>query len=97
MSAHRILDIYVAPDCVGCQTAQHLAATVRALALPGVEVRLIDLTEWRAARPEAVFAVPTYLLDGRVLSLGNPEQDWLIDRLRAAPDERAESTSGGGA
>ncbi len=97
MSAHRILDIYVAPGCFGCQTALQLAAMVRDLALPGVEVRLIDLTEPDAVRPEAVFAVPTYVLNGSVLSLGNPEQTWLIDRLRAAPGEGAESTSEGGA
>ena len=95
MRVRRVLDIYVAPDCFGCATARRLAASVRALALPGVEVRLVDLSESGAVRPEAVFAVPTYVLDGRVLSLGNPERAWLLDRLRVAPNERAEPTSGG--
>ena len=81
----RRLEVYVAPDCAGCETARGLAAIVRARGLPGVEVRLIDLGEQGAVRPAAVFAVPTYLLDGRVLSLGNPEPEWLLARLGAPP------------
>ena len=77
------LDIYVAPDCPGCRTARRLAAAVDALALPGLRVRVVDLGEPGAARPAAVFAVPTYLLDGAVLSLGNPEEAWLVRRLAA--------------
>ena len=81
MSFRRILEIYVAPDCFGCETARTLAGNVRALSLPDLEVRLLDLSEPDVIRPPAVFAVPTYILDGRVISLGNPEQDWLLDQL----------------
>ncbi|MBW3633519.1 MAG: hypothetical protein KY456_10895 [Chloroflexi bacterium] len=81
MNCPRILEIYVAPDCFGCETARHLASTVRALSRPDLEVRLLDLSEPDVIRPSAVFAVPTYMLDGRVISLGNPEQDWLLDQL----------------
>jgi len=77
----RILDIYVAPDCFGCETARHLANTVRDLGLPNLEVRLLDLSAPNVIRPPAVFAVPTYILDGRVISLGNPEEDWLLDQV----------------
>ncbi len=31
--------------------------------------------------PEDVFAVPTYLLNGRVISLGNPTRIELCDKL----------------
>lgn len=34
--------------------------------------------------PEAVVAVPTYLLDGVVVSLGNPAPEELFARLDAA-------------
>ena len=89
----RVLDIYVAPACTGSETARRLAVALRALALPDVEVRLIDLSEPGVVRPPAVFAVPTYLLDGRVLSLGNPDEAWLLDQLApaAARDERRSS------
>lgn len=84
-----MLAIYVAPGCLGCERARALAETIRALPLPGVDVRLVDLGEPGAERPPAVFAVPTYLLNGRVLSLGNPSAGWLIERLRAvAGDDR---------
>ncbi len=80
----RVLDIYVAPGCPGCATARRLAVVLRDLALPDLDVRVVDLSDPDVVRPAAVFAVPTYVLDGRLLSLGNPEEAWLIDRLRPA-------------
>lgn len=77
----RTLEVYVAPDCVGCETARRLVGEVVRQALPRLRVRLVDLGEPDAVRDPAVFAVPTYLLDGRVLSLGNPDLDWLLARL----------------
>jgi hypothetical protein len=81
----RILEIYVAPDCFGCETARHLAGMVRALGRSDLEVRLLDLSEPDVVRPPTVFAVPTYVLDGRVISLGNPEQDWLLNQVASCP------------
>jgi hypothetical protein len=75
----RSLEIFVMPHCPGCETARRLAERVRAF--PHVDVRLIDLSAPDTVRPRAVFAVPTYLLNGRVLSLGNPEEAWLLSRL----------------
>jgi hypothetical protein len=81
VSFRRILEIYVAPHCFGCETARDVASMVRARGWPDLEVRLLDLSQPDVIRPPAVFAVPTYVLDGRVISLGNPEQDWLLDQL----------------
>ena len=83
-ATRHLLEIYVAPTCAGSDTARGLAEVVGGLGLPAIAVRLIDLSEPGAIRPAAVFAVPTYLLDGRVLRLGNPATAWLIARLRAA-------------
>jgi hypothetical protein len=77
----RSLEIYVMPHCLGCETARRLAERVRARALSHLDVQLIDLSAPGTVRPRAVFAVPTYLLDGRLLSLGNPEEAWLLSRL----------------
>jgi hypothetical protein len=79
-NASSVLEIYVTPDCSGYETACRLADRIRAFGA-GFDVRLIDLSLPGALRPSSVFAVPTYLLDGRVLSLGNPEDDWLLARL----------------
>jgi hypothetical protein len=46
--------------------------------MPQVEVNLIELTD---DIPESVFAVPTYLLDGATLFLGNPSEAELFERL----------------
>lgn len=81
----RILEIYVAPDCSGCETARNLAGTILSLGHSDLEVRLLDLSEPDVIRPPAVFAVPTYILDGRVISLGNPEQDWLLNQVAPCP------------
>jgi hypothetical protein len=77
----RLLEIFVLPHCFGCETARRLAERVRARALPHVAVRLVDLSAPGAVRPPTVFAVPTFLLDGRVLSLGNPDEGWLLAQL----------------
>lgn len=76
-----ILDIYVGPNCFGCDMAHTIADEVQALDLPDVHIHVIDLGDPANVRPASVFAVPTYLLNGRVLSLGNPEVEWLRDQL----------------
>ena len=76
------LDIYVGPNCFGCDTAHAIAKEMQSIELPGVRIRVIDLGNPANVRPASVFAVPTYLLNGRVLSLGNPEVDWLRDQLK---------------
>lgn len=79
----RRLDIWVIPGCFGYDRARQLAHEVCKCSLPGVEVSLLDLSDPATVRPESIFAVPTYLLNGQVLSLGNPELDWLC--LQLAP------------
>jgi hypothetical protein len=85
-AGRRVLEIYVMPECIGCKTARGLAAAVRALALPDLEVSVVDLSEPDVVRPSAVFAVPTYLLDGRIISLGNPEEGWLLAQIGLRTD-----------
>ncbi len=84
MPRRSVLEVYVGPACLASETARSLAEAMRARARPGLEVRLVDLGEPGAVRPPAVFAVPTYLLDGRVISLGNPDEAWLLERLEAS-------------
>lgn len=79
-----VLEIFVAPACAGCVLARQRAAEVRNLALPDFKIEVVDLGDPAAVRPWQVFAVPTYLLDGRVLCLGNPDLAWLVDQLGGA-------------
>jgi predicted thioredoxin/glutaredoxin len=74
------LEIYIASGCPNCRPARRLARLVKER-LPEVRVRLIDLSEPGVSRPETVFAVPTYMLDGQTYSLGNPGEAKLMGDL----------------
>jgi hypothetical protein len=65
------IDIYVAQHCSNCAYAYEVAAEIRRQ-FPAIHIRIIDLGATTEAIPEIVFATPTYLLNGRVWSLGNP-------------------------
>jgi hypothetical protein len=66
-----VLTIYVAGHCPNSCYAYEVAKVVRQN-FPYVELRIVDLEETNEAVPEVVFATPTYLLNGRLWSLGNP-------------------------
>ena len=68
------LSIYVSAHCMTCVYAHEVAANIRR-DYPQVDVRVIDVHQPDAVVPEAIFATPTYLLDGRVWSLGNPSAE----------------------
>ena len=74
------LDIYIDQACPGCARALELAAQVRET-LPRVEVRIFDLARSSIKKPPSVFAVPTYLLDGKTVSLGNPNLQELVSKI----------------
>ena len=72
------LQVYVADDCWACDETRRIVAEI-APEFPDIQVELLDMrTE---PHPENVFAVPTYLLNGRVISLGNPHRADLRARL----------------
>jgi hypothetical protein len=79
-----LLEVFVGPGCVASDDARALVERICSISLPGLETRVVDLSVKGTRRPDMVFAVPTFLLDGAVLSLGNPPEDWLVDRLRQA-------------
>lgn len=87
------LEVVVAPHCFGCEEARSIAANVEKR-LPWLEVQLIELDGTRPVSPQ-VFATPTYLLDGEVISLGNPRPEVLIRDLERRHDdcERARESS----
>ena len=72
--------IYVAQHCGTCKYAYEVAETIQTT-YPQVEVRLIDMETTVEKIPEAVFATPTYLLNGRLWSLGNPSPEQIHETL----------------
>jgi len=75
-----MLDIYVDPTCFGCKRAHAIAHEMRTSNLPNIHLWVVNLGDPDTVRLACVFAVPTHHFNGRVLSLGNSEVDWL--RLR---------------
>jgi hypothetical protein len=74
------LQVYIAEDCWSCEETRRIVADV-APRYPGVRFEFRNMAE--PGRPDDVFAVPTYLLNGRVISLGNPTRHELSSRLDA--------------
>lgn len=66
-----MLQIYTMRHCLTCETTRRVAAQV-ASRCPWLKVELIHLDEPGVTIPPQVFSVPTYVLDGRVIALGNP-------------------------
>ena len=66
-----VLKIFVAEHCSGCVEARRIAAEV-GQNYPHLGVEVIDIETPDVVVPEAVFATPTYMLDDRIVSLGNP-------------------------
>ncbi len=75
------LQIFVTDDCWSCEESRQIAAETEAR-FQNVEVTLVDLNS--KERPASVFAAPTYLLNGRVISLGNPRREALWQQLAQA-------------
>ena len=73
-----VVSIYVAQHCSTCEYAYEIAELIRTR-FPQVDVRLIDMETTAEEIPDAVFATPTYLLNGRVWSLGNPSEQKVQD------------------
>ena len=79
-SPTRTLDVFVAAHCAASATARCIAADV-ARAAPDLTVRVVDVDAEFACVPPAVVAVPTYVVDGRLIHLGNPSPAWRSDLL----------------
>jgi len=75
------LQVYVSEECWTCAESRRIVAEI-APQFPEISVELLDMDS--SNRPEHVFAVPTYVLDGRVISLGNPYRDQLRQEIRDA-------------
>lgn len=79
------LEIYVANHCENCHEALRLAEVARGVS--GIEVQVINLDTTTEPIPSLVIATPMYLLDGRVLSMGNPYPDDLLCMLHQSAAE----------
>ena len=74
------LDIYFTNVCTNCGEALLIAE--RAQSIAGLHVSGVNLDQAGQSIPPHIVAVPTYVLDGKVVSLGNPEREMFLSMLR---------------
>jgi hypothetical protein len=77
------LALYVEDGCPSCAAAQELARRA-GRDFPALAVRVISLSVSSEEAPEGVFAAPTFMLNGQVVSLGTPTWDQLCEALSEA-------------
>ena len=85
------LDIYVTSQCANCGEALLIAERARTIA--GLKIAVINLDQPGQRIPPRVIAVPTYVLNGRVVSLGNPEREQFLAVLRTALQQQIEEAA----
>ena len=78
------LDIYIAENCWSCGEAVRIVNEITPR-FPEIQFSLLDLKTHSA--PEEVFAVPTYVINGKVAFLGNPTLEQLVKKLEAVRQE----------
>jgi hypothetical protein len=74
------LNIYITNVCTNCGEALLIAE--RAQSIAGLHVSVVNLDQAGQSIPTHIVAVPTYVLDGKVVSLGNPEREMFLSMLR---------------
>ena len=75
------LEIVIAKHCRQCRESVRVADALK-LEFPALDVQVIDLDAPDSVKPDVVFAVPSFLLNGRVVSLGNPDVAELSGTIR---------------
>lgn len=83
------LQAYVSEGCHGCGEARAIAQEI-STRFPDLHVEVINLDESGARRPSAVFAVPTFLLNGELLWLGNPHRKDAVEQIASFLQEDQE-------
>lgn len=74
------LTVYISHECWSCEETERILDDV----IPHFPDLLLNLVNTQQEPlPEDVFAVPTYLLNGKVISLGNPTRQALQKRLNS--------------
>ncbi len=79
------LILYADLGCVTCQRSRDLLDDI-ALVYPNLDVQVVEVDETKPL-PSEIIAVPTFVLQGQVISMGNPTLEELTAIVgEAVPD-----------
>lgn len=73
----------MAQHCETCAEARRIAEKTRQ-SYENVQIEIMELDGENAANPDDVFSVPTWVLNGKIISLGNPSFNELFAKLSQA-------------
>jgi len=82
-----VLKIFVAEHCSTCREAFEIAAQIEQI-FPKIVVQLIDVEKSPGEVPESVFATPTFMLNDRIISLGNPSLPEIMTQVQTLALEK---------
>lgn len=77
-----MLHIYVAERCLGSPTARQRAERLREHA-PEIPIAVVTVDAPGAVVPANIFGTPTDTWDGRIIFLGNPSDQELLEQARS--------------
>ncbi|GAC1527959.1 MAG: hypothetical protein NVS2B16_35840 [Chloroflexota bacterium] len=83
-----VLRVYVAEHCGSCHESRRLAKVVSRRLTP-ITVDVVDVDYHEPV--DEIFAIPTFCFRGKILFLGNPREDELIDRVLTLERESVRS------
>ena len=72
------LTVYISDECWSCEETQRILDDITPQ-FPELLLNLVNIRQ--EPLPDGIFAVPTYLLNEKVISLGNPTREALRKRL----------------
>lgn len=78
-----VLKVFVIEHCSNCDEARAIAGRIDRT-YPEVQVEIIDISQPQVVVPDAVFATPTFMLNGRIVSLGTPYPEEIARRVEEA-------------
>jgi len=81
------LSLFIEEGCTSCGQAIEVAERAREQ-YPELDVKVVDIGVSSEEQPQGVFAVPTFVLDGEVVSLGTPSWERPTPLLAAALNRR---------
>ena len=76
-----VLRVFVSSTCPLTKRVAEVTAEIQRR-LPSLHIEIVDIDMALEPLPDVVFSVPTYVLNGRVVSRGNPDANF-VDELRA--------------
>ncbi len=83
------VSVYLAPGCMGCERACELVEELRSARVFDTSVRVIDLSADSSELPVDLIAIPSWYVNGKLISLGNPSIEQLCEALLEDPVDQS--------